>query len=185
MKIKTRLCNGSFKSKSLHICTLCVCSVVSDSVTPMDCSPPGSSVHGILQAGMLEWVAISSSKGSSWPRDQTCVCCISCLGQARSVRLSQWESPLYKYCDEFCYLNINFKGQIKPSVIERHFCHHCVESSPALWAQAPFLGGREPRRIFSLRGNKKIWAQQDSLLCHVFLECRWFRTQRSNSDGVT
>ena len=38
---------------------------------PMDCSPPGSSVHGILQAGILEWVAISCSRGSSWPRDRT------------------------------------------------------------------------------------------------------------------
>ena len=38
---------------------------------PMDCSPPGSSVHGILQARILEWVAISSSRGSSWPRDHT------------------------------------------------------------------------------------------------------------------
>ena len=37
---------------------------------PVDCSPPGSSVHGILQAGILEWVAISSSRGSSRPKDQ-------------------------------------------------------------------------------------------------------------------
>ena len=36
---------------------------------PMDCSPPGSSVHGILQAGVLEWVALPSSRGSSRPRD--------------------------------------------------------------------------------------------------------------------
>ena len=41
--------------------------------TPVDCSPPGSSVHGILQARILEWVAIPSSRGSSQPRDQTCV----------------------------------------------------------------------------------------------------------------
>ena len=37
----------------------------------MDCSPPGSSVHGILQAGILVWVAISFSRRSSQPRDQT------------------------------------------------------------------------------------------------------------------
>ena len=37
----------------------------------MDCSPPGSSAHGILQARILEWVAIPFSKASSWPRDQT------------------------------------------------------------------------------------------------------------------
>ena len=38
---------------------------------PMECSPPASSVCGILQARILEWVAIPFSKGSSWPRDQT------------------------------------------------------------------------------------------------------------------
>ena len=43
---------------------------------PMDCSPPGSSVHGVLQARILEWVAISSSRGSYWSRDQICVSCI-------------------------------------------------------------------------------------------------------------
>ena len=36
---------------------------------PMDCSPPGPSVNGILQASILEWVAMPSSRGSSWPRD--------------------------------------------------------------------------------------------------------------------
>ena len=40
---------------------------------PMDCSPPGSSVHGILQARTLEWVATASCRGSSPSRDQTCV----------------------------------------------------------------------------------------------------------------
>ena len=43
----------------------------------MDCSPPGSSVHGILQARILEWVAISFSGGSSRPRDRTQVSCIA------------------------------------------------------------------------------------------------------------
>ena len=42
---------------------------------PMDCSPPGSSVHEIFQARILEWVAISFSRGSSQPRDQTRVSC--------------------------------------------------------------------------------------------------------------
>ena len=44
---------------------------------PMDCSPPGFSVYGILQARMLEWVAIPFSRGSSQPRDWTQVSCIS------------------------------------------------------------------------------------------------------------
>ena len=52
-------------AKSIQSClTLC---------DPMDCSPPGSSVHGILQARILEWVAIPFSRKSSQPRDKTCV----------------------------------------------------------------------------------------------------------------
>ena len=43
----------------------------------MDCSPPGFSVHGILQARILEWVAISFSRGSFRPRDRTQVSCIA------------------------------------------------------------------------------------------------------------
>ena len=49
--------------------------------TPMDCSPPGSSVHGILQARILEWVAISYPWGSSWPRDRTHISCVPCIGR--------------------------------------------------------------------------------------------------------
>ena len=52
---------------------------------PWTVAPPGSSVHGILQARLLEWVAMLSSRGSSrprgssWPRDRTCVSCRSCI----------------------------------------------------------------------------------------------------------
>ena len=45
--------------------------------SPMDRSPPGSSVHGIFQARILEWVAMSFSRESSWPRDQTQVSCVA------------------------------------------------------------------------------------------------------------
>ena len=44
---------------------------------PTDCSPPGSSVHGILQARILEWIAFSFSRGSSQPRDWTWVSCVA------------------------------------------------------------------------------------------------------------
>ena len=54
----------------------------------MDCSLPGSSVQGILQARILEWVAISFSQASSEPRDQTCNSFVSCIGR----------QVLYYYC---------------------------------------------------------------------------------------
>ena len=44
----------------------------------MDRSPPDSSVHGILQARILEWVVMSSSRGSCQPKDRTCISCVSC-----------------------------------------------------------------------------------------------------------
>ena len=44
---------------------------------PMNCRQPGSSVHGILQARILEWVAMPSSRGFSQSRDQTCISCIT------------------------------------------------------------------------------------------------------------
>ena len=47
----------------------------------MDCSPPGYSVHRILQARILEWVSMPSSRGSSKPRDQTCISYVFCISR--------------------------------------------------------------------------------------------------------
>ena len=55
----------------------------------MDCNPLGSSVHGIFQARIQELVAISSSRGSSQPRDQTCV---SCIGRQILYHWATWEA---------------------------------------------------------------------------------------------
>ena len=54
----------------------------------MDCSSPGSFVHGFLQTRILEWVAMPSSRGSSQPRDRTFVSCVSCIG--RWVLVPNW-----------------------------------------------------------------------------------------------
>ena len=60
-------------AKSLQSCpTLC---------NPLDCSLQGFSVHGILQARILEWVAMPSSRGSSQPRDRTHISYVSCTGR--------------------------------------------------------------------------------------------------------
>ena len=48
---------------------------------PMDCSPPGSSVHGIFQVRVLEQVAMPSSRGSSQSRNQTRISYVSCIGR--------------------------------------------------------------------------------------------------------
>ena len=83
--LKTVLKTLSFTKKTILsfsiLNLLCApCAQVSLSFcSPLDCSLPGSSAHGILQARILKWVAISYPRGSSWPRDWTYVSCISCF----------------------------------------------------------------------------------------------------------
>ena len=76
----------------------CACSVAKSCLTlcnAMDCSLPVSSVQGISQAGILEWVAIASSRGSSWPRAQTCVLCIG------RQALYHWATRAHLLCTLF------------------------------------------------------------------------------------
>ena len=77
--------------QTLHVCY--VTSVLSESLRPIDCSLPGSSVHGILQARILEWVTMPSSRGSSRPRDRTYVSCLL-HWQAGSLPLAPPGKPL-------------------------------------------------------------------------------------------
>ena len=60
---------------------------------PVNCSLPGPSVHGIFQARILGWVAMSSSRGSSQPRDQIWVSCVSCIGSLFLYHCAPWEAP--------------------------------------------------------------------------------------------
>ena len=76
----------SSQQTGMHVCSVALVMSLWDS---MNCSPPGSSVHGILQARILEWVAMPSSRGSSQPRDWTRVSCAA----SRSLLLSHQGSP--------------------------------------------------------------------------------------------
>ena len=84
-------------SVSPYTLCCCCCLVIKSCTTlcdPMDCSPPGSSVHGIFQARILEWVAISFSRGFSQPRDWTR---ISWVGRWILYHWATWEKPLIHY----------------------------------------------------------------------------------------
>ena len=63
----------------------------------MDHSLPGSSVHGILQARILEWVAMLSSRESSWPRDQAHISSVSCIGRGFFTTSATWEAHAKEY----------------------------------------------------------------------------------------
>ena len=83
---------GIFYEWSWHV-SICVQSLQSCLILcdPMDCSPSGSSVHGIFQARILECVAMPSSRGSAKPRDWTSIYCISWI-EADSLSLSHREA---------------------------------------------------------------------------------------------
>ena len=92
-------------------------------------NPPGPSVDGVFHARILKWVAISSSRGSSWPRDQTHISCISCMAREILYHWATREAPILPYypVNGSEYLSKNgicclqkFKGPI------RHFTYLIV-----------------------------------------------------------
>ena len=85
----------------------------------MDCSLPGFSVHGIFQARVLEWVAISFSRGSSWPRDRTQVSYIA----DRRFTLWATNSPLYIYISSFFFFFLVLFIYLFYFTILYWFCH--------------------------------------------------------------
>ena len=89
--------------------TACVpsCTVMSDSLRPHD-GLPGFSLHGIFKARILEWVTISSSRGSSPPRDRTCVSCMFCIAY-RFFTTAPPGSPSYKILFLAEYVQVNLK----------------------------------------------------------------------------
>ena len=106
------------------------CSTLCD---PMDCSPPGSSIHGISQARILKWIAISFSKGSSWSRDWTQVFCIAgrffTIWATREALLSSLEE-----ISAVLHLYLSFNSNYNPGLL------HCRQilyqlSHQGLWAE--------------------------------------------------
>ena len=100
---------------------------------PMDCSPPGSSVHGILQARILEWVAILFSRGSSQPRNHTWSPALAgrfittkhprkpIVGVKNEDFRNKYKMEVYHFSNSesssSCFLAIIVSGVISPSVL--------------------------------------------------------------------
>ena len=95
---------------------------------PIDRSPPGSSVRGILQARVLEWVGISSSRGSSRPRDWAC---ISCIGRWILCHRAIREDCGQVLVGPFCRWNVVKAGEVySPTFIS--WCMH-AQSLSCVW----------------------------------------------------
>ena len=129
------------------------------------CIPPGSSVHGISQGRILGWVAFSFSRGSSWPRDRTHVCCI---GRRILYYLwAMWEAPMKQY-DR----SKSIKWVVETwQVLFGFFWHPFIfveKDAPFLWVYREGTTSiRVLRPVLGRSRGRSVWT---SCLCH-FLKC--------------
>ena len=164
----------------------------------MDNSPPGSSVHWMSQARILEWIAISSSRGSSWPRDQTCISCVYSVGkwilhhcttrEAQSMPSSNiWKTQLpfpwgiRKMSSNLClfsgfyekwYLNIhNSIFSISTTLIKKHAVVHGVTKSRTRLSNWTELK-------INFMSKRHMWGQQ-ILLPHICKLCMHAKSLQS------
>ena len=143
---------------------------------PMDCSPPGSSVHGISQARILEWVAISSSRGSSWPRDQTHDSCVSCtagrffttepLGKPySSIGIKQW----------VCVRDKTQRQCVSYQCCGKQFALSSEADTPLQYSAWKIPWMEEPGRLQSM-GSLRVghdWATSLSLFTSMLWKRKW------------
>ena len=124
----------------------------------VNCGPLGSSVHGIFQAKLLEWVAISCSRGSSWPRDQTHLSCISCLGRWILYHWASWEasknasvqfSSVTQSCPTLCDpMNCSMPGLPVHNQLPESTQNHVHWVSDAIQPSRPLSSPSPPPSIF-------------------------------------
>ena len=124
--------------------TVCMYLVLQSCLTlcgHLDCSPSGSSVHGILQARILGWVTISFSRRSSRPRDQTCVSCVSCVADRFFTGLSGLKCQQYRGVGAF--------------ILNGFYCFLCVLISYQIITMSLLL----PLLLFSISTLWKVFKQ--------------------------
>ena len=124
-----------------------------------DCSPPGSSVHGIFQTSILEWVSVSFSRGSSWSRDQTQV---SCTAGRFFTDWSTKEAPT-DYCFQPVYAR---RGDMWFPCCPKE---RCLSQVGYLGNSAVFLRRYNKYKIWGLRAGWLGWypGSVPSLLCRL------------------
>ena len=142
-----KLCQYRYRS----MCVLPLQSCVS-LCDPMNCSPEGSSVHGILQARILKWVAISSSKGSSQPKDWTHVSYVSCSGRGFFTTSATWKPHRYRYIS-----SVQWLSRVQ------------VFATPRTAAHQASLSITNSQSLLKLMSVESLMPSKHLILCHPLL----------------
>ena len=128
----------------------------------MDCSPPFFSVHGILQARILEWVAISFASRSFWPRDWTCISCIedrflTCwvMGDAQYYNYLIYLRRYYEY---MCY----YRGSVNSVQL---FSNIWLFATPWTAARQASLSITNTQSVLKLMSIKLVMPSNHLILC--------------------
>ena len=138
----------------------------------MDCSPPGSSVHGIFQARIMKWVFISYSRGYSQLRDRNCNPCISCTGRQILYHLHHLGRPLEPILHPVVCISSSLTLLLPlppPHWLEKSMATH---SSTLAW-KIPWA--EEPGRLQSM-GSRRVehdWGTSLSLFTFMHWRRKW------------
>ena len=135
----------------------------------LDCSPPGSSDHGISQARILEWFAISLSEGSSQPRDQTHVSYVSCIH--RRVLAVQFSSV--QFSRSVVSNSLQPHGQM--GTLPLVYIYHCM--CIYIWCQNQCKQAEIGTLIYALRDQNLSFLYQ-----HLF-EWAWDASSKNSPDN--
>ena len=137
----------------------CVLSHIWLFVTPRACSLPGPSIQGIFQARIQEWVAISYSRGSSWPRDWTQVSCSSCTGRRILYHWATWEAQVV-------WVLVNITGCIPSCMLSS-----CIQLFATPWTAARqiSLSFTISQSLLKLMSIESVMPSNRFTLCHPLL----------------
>ena len=145
----------------------------------MEGSPPGSSVHGIFQVRILDWVDISCSTGSSRPRDQIHISCIFCVDRLILYHWATWEALCVCVC--VCVCMCVLVAQPCPTIFNSMDCslpgssvHGILQVRILEWVTIPFSSGsswpRDQTQVSCITGTFfTIWAIREALTFCIWL----------------
>ena len=139
---------------------VCACSVTQSCTTlwdPMDCSLPSSSVHGIFHTRTLEWVAISLFRGSSRPRDWTCIFWVSCTDREILYHCITWEAYLVLVNNFYTFSSVQSLSCVR------------LFATPWIAARQASLSITNSWSSPKLMSIESVMPSSHLILCHPFL----------------
>ena len=134
--------------KSLSSClTLC---------DPIDCTMPGSSVLGVLQARIPEWAAMPSSRGPSWPKDRTLVPCISCV-TGRFFTTEPPGKPLVSFDWQY-WFDVQTTWSLLQKPLYSLASPFPLQGRPSEWPEIVVFWAWSPGKVCQIKHNSQLLA---------------------------